>query len=168
MRDRNVIPPEVSQPGSFVTVRCRAALTIDFQIINFTRPEGGDNTSSISPTDNAVKLLMWKSILTPFRFELRFLYGDEPAQVRFGLNLKIASALWLNYPATHTNHEVHEEHEELKYLFLQEMTNILHRRRASRQVMHKPDCAVADSDLICAVFLAQVALANDDLIHRNV
>jgi hypothetical protein len=35
---------------------------IDFQIINFTRPEGGDNTSSISPTDNAVKLLMWKSI----------------------------------------------------------------------------------------------------------
>ena len=35
---------------------------IDFQIINFTRPEGGDNTSSISPTDNAVKLFMWKSI----------------------------------------------------------------------------------------------------------
>jgi hypothetical protein len=34
---------------------------IDFQIINFTRPEGGDNTSSISPTDNAVKLFMWKS-----------------------------------------------------------------------------------------------------------
>jgi hypothetical protein len=31
---------------------------IDFQIINFTRPEGGDNTSSISPTDNAVKLFM--------------------------------------------------------------------------------------------------------------
>ena len=37
---------------------------IDFQIINFTRPEGGDNTSSISPTDNAVKLFMWKSITT--------------------------------------------------------------------------------------------------------
>jgi putative selenate reductase len=36
--------------------------TIDFQIINFTRPEGGDNTGSISPTDNAVKLFMWKSI----------------------------------------------------------------------------------------------------------
>jgi hypothetical protein len=35
---------------------------IDFQIINFTRPEGGDNTSSISPTDNAVQLFMWKSI----------------------------------------------------------------------------------------------------------
>ena len=35
---------------------------IDFQIINFTRPEGGDNTSSISPTDNAVKLFIWKSI----------------------------------------------------------------------------------------------------------
>ena len=35
---------------------------IDFQIINFTRPEGGDNTSSISPTDNAVQLLIWKSI----------------------------------------------------------------------------------------------------------
>jgi hypothetical protein len=35
---------------------------IDFQIINFTRPEGGDNTSSISPTDNTVKLFMWKSI----------------------------------------------------------------------------------------------------------
>jgi hypothetical protein len=34
----------------------------DFQIINFTRPEGGDNTGSISPTDNAVKLFMWKSI----------------------------------------------------------------------------------------------------------
>jgi hypothetical protein len=37
-------------------------LAIDFQIINFTRPEGGDNTGSISPTDNAVKLFMWKSI----------------------------------------------------------------------------------------------------------
>ena len=36
---------------------------IDFQIINFTRPEGGDNTSSISPTDNAVKLFIWKSIV---------------------------------------------------------------------------------------------------------
>ena len=35
-----------------------------YQIINFTRPEGGDNTSSISPTDNAVKLFMWKSICT--------------------------------------------------------------------------------------------------------
>ena len=35
---------------------------MDFQIINFTRPEGGDNTSSISPTDDAVKLFMWKSI----------------------------------------------------------------------------------------------------------
>jgi hypothetical protein len=40
---------------------------IDFQIINFTRPEGGDNTSSISSTDNAVKLFymeiyIWKSI----------------------------------------------------------------------------------------------------------
>ena len=35
---------------------------IDFQIINFTRPEGGDNTNSISPTDNAVKLFIWKSI----------------------------------------------------------------------------------------------------------
>ena len=43
-------------PNSVVLV------AIDFQIINFTRPEGGDNTSSISPTDNAVKLLMWKSI----------------------------------------------------------------------------------------------------------
>ena len=43
---------------------------IDFQIINFTRPEGGDNTSSISPTDNAVKLFIW--------------------------NLKIASVLWPN------------------------------------------------------------------------
>jgi 16S rRNA (cytosine1402-N4)-methyltransferase len=39
---------------------------IDFQIINFTRPEGGDNTSSISPTDNAVKLFMWKSIAMEF------------------------------------------------------------------------------------------------------
>ena len=39
-----------------------SANAIDFQIINFTRPEGGDNTSSISPTDNAVKLFMWKSI----------------------------------------------------------------------------------------------------------
>jgi hypothetical protein len=38
---------------------------IDFQIINFTRPEGGDNTDSISPTDNAVKLFMWKSIAKP-------------------------------------------------------------------------------------------------------
>jgi hypothetical protein len=38
--------------------------SIDFQIINFTRPEGGDNTGSISPTDNAVKLFMWKSIVT--------------------------------------------------------------------------------------------------------
>ena len=28
----------------------------------FTRPKGGDNTGSISPTDNAVKLFMWKSI----------------------------------------------------------------------------------------------------------
>ena len=35
---------------------------LDFQISNFTRPEGGDNTSSISPTDNAVKLFIWKSI----------------------------------------------------------------------------------------------------------
>jgi hypothetical protein len=37
--------------------------TIDFQIINFTRPEGRDNTSSISLTDNAVKLFIWKSIM---------------------------------------------------------------------------------------------------------
>jgi hypothetical protein len=35
---------------------------IGFQIINFIRPEGGDNTNSISPTDNVVKLFMWKSI----------------------------------------------------------------------------------------------------------
>ena len=33
--------------------------------INFTRPEGGDDTDSISPTDNAVKLFMWKSIAKP-------------------------------------------------------------------------------------------------------
>jgi hypothetical protein len=39
-----------------------AESAIDFQIINFTRPEGGDNTGSISPTDNAVKLFKWKSI----------------------------------------------------------------------------------------------------------
>ncbi len=36
--------------------------TTDFQIINFTRPERGDNTHSISPTDNAVNLFMWKSV----------------------------------------------------------------------------------------------------------
>ena len=41
-------------------------MIIDFQIINFTRPEGGDNTVSISPTDNAVKLFMWKSIAPDF------------------------------------------------------------------------------------------------------
>ena len=31
---------------------------IDFQIINVTRIEGGDNTRSISPTDNAVTLII--------------------------------------------------------------------------------------------------------------
>jgi prepilin-type N-terminal cleavage/methylation domain-containing protein len=41
---------------------------MDFQIINFTRPEGGDNTGSISPTDNTVKLFMWKSI--PYGFTI--------------------------------------------------------------------------------------------------
>ena len=41
---------------------------IDFQILNFTRPEGGIrvsrtlSTSSRIPTDNAVKLNIWKSI----------------------------------------------------------------------------------------------------------
>jgi hypothetical protein len=37
---------------------------IDFQIMNFTRIEGGDNTSSISPTDDTVKLFIWKSIVS--------------------------------------------------------------------------------------------------------
>jgi len=36
----------------------RANIYIDCHIINFTRPEKGDNTNSISPTDNAVKLFM--------------------------------------------------------------------------------------------------------------
>jgi len=44
------------------TTTARLKLSINFQIINFTRPEGGDNTNSISPTDNLVKLFMWKSI----------------------------------------------------------------------------------------------------------
>jgi hypothetical protein len=41
-------------------------LDIDFQIINFTRIEGGGNTSSISQTDDTVKLFMWKSIAKIF------------------------------------------------------------------------------------------------------
>ena len=35
---------------------------IDFQIINFTRIEGGRRISYTSTTDNAVKLFIWKSI----------------------------------------------------------------------------------------------------------
>ena len=35
---------------------------IDCHIIHFTRIERGDNTNRISPTDNAVKLFMWRSI----------------------------------------------------------------------------------------------------------
>ena len=49
-----------------------SANAIDFQIINFTRPEGGDNTSSISPTDNAVKLFMWKSIASIMLYGMSF------------------------------------------------------------------------------------------------
>jgi len=43
--------------------------TIDFQILNFTRPEGGIrvsrtfSTSSRIPTDNAVKFNIWKPII---------------------------------------------------------------------------------------------------------
>ena len=36
--------------------------SIDFQKLNFRRPEGGDNTHSISPIDNALKFNFWKSI----------------------------------------------------------------------------------------------------------
>ncbi|OQX23331.1 MAG: hypothetical protein BWK80_26600 [Desulfobacteraceae bacterium IS3] len=31
--------------------------TTDFQKLNFTRQQGGDNTFRISPTDNAVKFI---------------------------------------------------------------------------------------------------------------
>ncbi len=34
------------------------ANTIDFQIINFTRPEGGRRISYTSTTDNTVKLII--------------------------------------------------------------------------------------------------------------
>jgi hypothetical protein len=34
----------------------------DFQKLNFTRQQGGDNTFRISPTDNAVKFIFWKSV----------------------------------------------------------------------------------------------------------
>ena len=51
-----------SPPQGAKSIKFKIQALIDFQIINFTRPEGGDNTSSISPTDNAVKLFMWKSI----------------------------------------------------------------------------------------------------------
>jgi len=40
----------------------RALHYIDFQIINFTRPEGGRRISYTSTTDNTVKLFIRKSI----------------------------------------------------------------------------------------------------------
>jgi hypothetical protein len=57
-----IFRPERPLQMQDVYVPLRVAGTIDFQIDNFTRPEGGDNTDSISPTDNAVKFSMWKSI----------------------------------------------------------------------------------------------------------
>ena len=53
--------------GFFINRYCLTRLipgyvNIDFQIINFTRPEGGRRISYTSTTDNTVKLFIWKSI----------------------------------------------------------------------------------------------------------
>jgi hypothetical protein len=41
-------------------------MNIDFQIINFTRPEGGRHISYTSTTDNTVKLFILMSIVKSY------------------------------------------------------------------------------------------------------
>ena len=85
---------------------------IDFQIINFTRLEGGRRISYTSTTDNAVKLFIWKSI--PSFYSISGFGNDickriQPVQdsgkikLRFYMNLKIRlnSNFWLENISLH-------------------------------------------------------------------
>ena len=68
----------------------RIIFIIDFQIINVTRLERGDNTDSISPTDNVVTLFIWRSI--------EGVSGVEPLSKEsksFGLPLAYTPCLYL-------------------------------------------------------------------------